>query len=87
MGSTTTYGTGVWYFALPKIPSTGVPLLGAARALDSGTNIRVGVVETLTDGTARCQVMFDSDTGSADSTKPFAWASGDELRFSVDYFT
>lgn len=87
MGSTTTYGTGQWYFALPAIPSTGVAQQGSARALDAGTNIRIGVCETLTDGTARAQVMFDSDTAAADSGKPFTWASGDELRFTIRYFT
>lgn len=87
MGSTSTYGTGSWYVSLPVAPSTGVAQQGAARAFDSGTNIRVGVVETLTDGTARCQIMFDSDVASADSTKPFTWTTSDELRFTINYFT
>jgi hypothetical protein len=86
-GSTTTFGTGAWYFSLPYVPTTALSWIGSADIFDAGTNIRVGSVRTLTDGTARCIVHADSDTAQLDSARPMAWASGDRLRLSVTYFT
>lgn len=84
-GSTTTFGTGVWYFSVPYIPSTTLPAQGAAHVVDTGTGNYVGVVGTLTDGTARVQVY--GDTGTAYSaTVPHTWASTDVLGFSITYF-
>ncbi|MDX2059918.1 MAG: hypothetical protein SFV24_19065 [Gemmatimonadales bacterium] len=87
IGSTTTLGTGAWYFSLPFTPNASFSCEGAARVLDSGTNLRTGVVETLLDSTARCQVIIDSDTAAIDPTRPMAWATGDELRFTLRYWT
>ena len=85
-GGTTTFGTGAWFFSLPFIPSSEIVYTGAAKVLDAGTNIRTGVVETRTDGTARCQVFIDSDIAAIDSAKPMTWVSGDILTFSLPYF-
>lgn len=87
MGSTTTYGTGAWYVSLPYIPSTSIGFYGSAHLVDSGTVIRVGTVVSLSDGTARCQFYGDSDTAVVDSGRPFTWAVGDTLAFSLTYIT
>lgn len=87
MGSTTTYGTGGWFFSLPFIPTTAIVYTGGARVLDSGTNIRTGVTQSLTDGTARCIAEIDSDTAQIDSARPMTWANGDELKLFLSYST
>lgn len=87
MGSTTTFGTGAWFFSLPAIPATFSPQLGSCRVLDSGTNFRTGVAVTLSDGTARMQGTIDSDTSTLDSARPMTWASGDELYLTVTFVT
>lgn len=84
-GTTTTFGTGVWYFSLPFVPSTTQQAVGAAHAVDSGTTNVVGVCETLTDGTARMQVYFDA-ANAAGAAVPFTWASGDVLVATLTYF-
>ena len=86
-GSTTTFGSGAWYFSLPTTPTANIPCIGQAQALDSGTNFRVGAVQSMTDSTARCIVTFDSDTASADSTRPFTWTTGDTLWLSLVYWS
>ncbi len=86
-GSSTTFGSGAWYFSLPYIPAATLHQVGHAYVLDSGTAYRTGVVRALTDGTARCQIIIDSDTNVADSARPITWASGDELHFSITYLT
>ena len=83
----TTYGSGTYYFSLPFIPSTSVKFLGTALILDASVNYRIGAVETLLDGTARCQITADSDTGQVGSTRPMTWDTGDTLAFSLTYQT
>ncbi|MEN9417123.1 MAG: hypothetical protein RI988_743 [Pseudomonadota bacterium] len=84
-GSTTTFGSGGWFFSLPYVPSTATPQTGAASILDSGTLFYVGAVQTLTDATARCIVIPESSAAQADATRPMTWASGDELRATITY--
>lgn len=86
-GSTTTYGSGTYYFSLPFIPSTSISFMGIALILDSGTIYRTGAVQTLLDGTARCQVTVDSDNGQVGPTRPMTWAVGDTLKLSLTYQT
>lgn len=86
-GSTTTFGTGAWFFSLPFAPATFGTQVGSIRVLDSGTAFRTGVAQTLSDGTARVQATIDSDTASIDSGRPMTWASGDELYISITYLT
>lgn len=87
MGTTTTFGSGQWYFSLPVSPNTSIPCIGQAQALDNGTNFRIGTVQTLLDGSARCILTFDSDAGAASSTRPFSWATGDALSFTLTYWS
>jgi hypothetical protein len=86
-GATTTYGSGSYYFSLPFIPSTSVAFIGTALILDSGTIYRTGAVQTLLDGTARCQITVDSDTAAVGTTRPMTWAVGDSLKMSLTYIT
>jgi len=86
MGSTTTYGSGAWSFSVPHTPSTSVPGIGSALALDSGTNFRTGIVFANT-GASTVDIYFDAGTAQADQLRPFTWATGDKLRFAVTYLT
>lgn len=81
----TTYGSGSYYFSLPFVPSTSIPFIGQALIFDSSTNYRTGTVQTLLDGTARCQITVDSDTAQVGTSRPMTWASGDTLNASITY--
>jgi hypothetical protein len=83
MGGTTSFGTGVWTFSLPVSGQFQFRALGAAAALDSGTNYRVGMTYLTAAGT--CSVVFDSDTNTVQPTQPFVWASGDALYIEGHY--
>lgn len=85
MGSTTTFGTGVYTFSLPYVPSTSIPQIGVAFLADATGNNYVGMVQTLTDGTARCVIYVDNG-GQLSPTVPFTWAQNDEIRFTIEYF-
>lgn len=84
-GSTTTFGTGTYFFSLPFIPSTSLPQMGTALISDTGTAFFVGAVQTMSDGTARCQVTAHSATAQIGPTSPMTWANTDELRCTITY--
>jgi hypothetical protein len=79
-GSTTTFGTGVWSFALPITNRGALPSFGTARASDGGT-FYVGAAYA--SGTV-AQVAFNA-TLLAQNTVPFSWGSGDVLNLTVTY--
>lgn len=85
MGSTTTFGSGIWYITLPFAASTSIPQHGSCVMVDSGTNNYLGVVMPLQDGTARAVVFANAAANNVGSAVPFTWASGDELRFTITY--
>lgn len=88
MGSTTTYGSGQWYFGLPagytvdtgKLPegfgSTHTSL-GTANAIDSGTSFKDAHV--LYRDSTQVYVIQDGATSSWQSNSPFTWANTDAL--------
>lgn len=85
MGSTTTFGTGVYTFTLPSPYSsyTVKQAVGIARALDSGTNYRIGVVVT-SAGTPTFSVYSDAGSGQWSPTVPFTWATNDTILMQID---
>lgn len=87
IGSTTTNGTGAYFISLPFAPSTALPQLGTVYLLDSGTNFRVGICRTVTDGTARMQMIFEAAASAMGPTVPITPATGDELHWSIKYLT
>ena len=80
VGSTTTFGTGDWRFSLPT--SVFGAYLGAAVATDSGVTQYIGSV-VAPAGVSYC--VISTNSGNATSTIPFAWATGDVLRFTIQY--
>lgn len=81
-GSTTTFGSGPWSFALPITCRSTLPQQGSALALDSGTLYYTGI--SVAAGTT-AQVTFDATGSQTQSNIPFTWTTNDVLRFSVSY--
>jgi len=80
MGSTTTYGTGVWRFTLP-VTALGTEYVGCAQLLDSGTQDKAGSCNTAS--TTLLQPC--SSAGACASTTPHAWATNDQVRWHISY--
>jgi ribosomal protein S8E len=79
-GSTTTFGTGTWTFALPFNASESHAL--TALMIDTGTAFYIGAAATSTG-----VVQIDSHGGSTPvaSTVPFTWATGDVVIITGTY--
>jgi hypothetical protein len=87
MGSTTTYGTGAWFFELPSGLNQNVKAraLGVARAVDTGTASHTGV-STISAGAA--PKIYTISSGAAafwQSNTPHTWASTDVLILSAEW--
>lgn len=81
-GSTTTFGSGVWSFALPVTCRSINAQRGSALAFDSGALFYTGIAAAA--GTT-VTATFDQTNTQAQSTVPFTWASGDSLSLTVTY--
>jgi hypothetical protein len=85
MGSTTTYGSGLWRVSLPFTSFASNPkAIGAVYMSDTGTIYRVGVA-VLDGGSDSVYFLPDSGTDFVKSTVPFTWASTDILSFTISY--
>lgn len=76
MGSTTTYGTGTWYFDLPVAATTDA--IGEMYILDSGTTNYNGVVR-VTASTDLITMNVHNNASNVGPTVPHTWATGDEI--------
>lgn len=86
MGSSTTYGTGNWYFTLPS-PYDGnaaYNATGSGFVLDSGTAIYLGT-PYIVSGTNKIYMVAHNSANFFNSTVPFSWATSDYLKFSIMY--
>jgi hypothetical protein len=86
-GSTTTFGSGTWYFSLPFTPATDLPYIGQAVMFIPGIALYVGAVESLIDGTARCHVWADNAASNVRSNIPSTWVADSYLRLTLRYAT
>ena len=95
MGSTTTYGTGTWYFSTPPKPDNSgdalahedsVPCCGSAKLTDTGTLDCVGT-SVIDAAASKIYVVGTSHaaTGIVASTTPFTWASTDRLVLTLAF--
>jgi hypothetical protein len=87
MGSTTTFGSGVYSFSLPfASAAAGLNRLGVADLIDASTGLRLFYGITLVAGASVITYFL---TGAAvaqlSPTVPWTWASGDVLRFQFSY--
>lgn len=92
MGSTTTFGTGVYFFSLPFPASTdsasSYNAAGSAWALDTGTKESGGVCKLESGATTFRISSAPTASGASDNwspTTPFTWASTDVLTAWVEF--
>jgi hypothetical protein len=86
VGSTTTFGSGVWRFSLPFNASTDALLNGAGAVfmLHTGSSFYTGVAKA--NGTANgIEVIVNGSGNQVGPTSPFTWASTDQLSVTVTY--
>lgn len=96
MGSTTTFGTGNWFFSTPSTVSSStyyinVSPLGIALMEDAGTQLYSGIVMFFdtTKVIIRYQTVSSSvvvlGASNVSSTTPFTWGSGDKFGIQFIY--
>lgn len=86
MGSTTTFGSGDWYFTLPspydfKARDNSV---GSAYILDNGTAFFIGVAR-MSSGSNQIRVYVNNAATGIRSTVPMTWATNDNLNISIEF--
>jgi hypothetical protein len=90
MGSTTTYGSGAFRFALPQTAATvagftNLPIwVGSAYGLDNGTANRGGDVNVWS-GATYATVTGNGTGAQWDAAIPQTWANGDSLALTFAY--
>ena len=90
MGTTSTYGTGYWAFALPLPAIDNIGQVGgSALMFKSATNLWYHGVPSIDIGANK---FFIQNVGMATDnvlspTSPFTWANLDQFRVSLWYFT
>jgi len=87
VGSTTTFGSGAWYFQLPAPFSTWNAkhaAAGAAVMLDSGTQRFLGTA-TVNAAARRIYVNLDASASQINPTAPMTWATNDTLNVNIEY--
>jgi hypothetical protein len=84
MGSTTTYGTGLWSFALPFTSHADfLSFTGSARLYDDSPGAHYVAAANIATGAATVQLY--SDGGAILSTVPFTWADNDAIALQISY--
>lgn len=85
-GSTTTFGTGAFYFQLPN-PWDAVAVsdaVGSAYRLDSGAAVYAGV-SRIASGANRIYIVGWNQANFDGSAIPFTWATNDELWVDIRF--
>lgn len=92
-GSTTTYGTGNWYFEIPDGYSLGIDpgasgqerfAVGLAYIFDSGTTLRSGVAVIDVDQPTRIRFMSSGTASNFfSSAAPQTWTTNDDLGATI----
>ncbi len=81
-GSSTTFGTGEWFFTLPKPCVQGVAVAGSAWLLDASTQYVSGACRVQAGSST---ITPATDAGAVVATLPFTWATGDKLTMTIQY--
>ena len=91
MGSTTTFGSGSYFFSLPVTAAAtlvGYPALGAGWGNDvSSGGATTFVAQVHNSGTTTFGLRYTvaSGNGSVAATAPYTWASGDFISATIQY--
>ena len=88
-GTTTTFGTGAWKFALPNSAYSKTSVVLPIICYDSGGLFYQGsaICDIVTPDLTTILPLVDGPTGSASVTDamPFTWGAGDTLMISGMY--
>jgi hypothetical protein len=89
-GTTSTYGTGVFFFSLPVTAATNAQVLpvGWAYALDSGVQEYAGICKTESAGTTFRVLPASNNTDNVNNwsgAAPFAFGSADSFAAHLIY--
>jgi hypothetical protein len=89
-GSTTTYGSGGYFFSLPVTAAatiSGYPAIGAGWVLDSSAANAVTVIANVhNSGTTTFGMRYTGGgNGSVTNTAPFTFATGDFISATIEY--
>lgn len=89
-GSTTTFGTGNYFFALPPFASVSLgsfdlPTEGSGVAVDVSTQVRYRIIPTINTTTVVWLNTGDNNPGVVQATAPATWANGDSFNFGGTY--
>ena len=83
-GSTTTFGTGAWSFALPIKAASRVSV-GSASMIDLSAGAHfLGAVRANADATTL--QVYPQQANILQNNSPFAWATGDGMALTISYF-
>ena len=87
MGSTTTYGTGIWQFSLPftSANSTNMRWFFPVFGKDAGTAFYTAVGFISANSSTTTQFQTNGASGNWAAASPHTWASTDELGFTASY--
>lgn len=85
IGSTTTLGTGEWFFSLPFTTDSLAGTNGMAVAVHSGSYYTLA--SQCGTSVAKCYALSNASSSPVGAAAPFAWASGDTLTITLDYIT
>lgn len=89
MGSTTTFGTGAWYFQLPFTSSSPYGIQIPASFLDNSTNWYSGLMNGGRLGSStKSEIQWQNTSSVAvglESTVPFTWGDLDEISWNGSY--
>lgn len=78
MGSTTTYGTGVYYWSMPCAISQAT--MGSAMAFDSGTAFHIGITQP---SGSSIVALTEAQANNWGQTLPHTWAQNDYLYLTM----
>lgn len=84
IGSTTTLGTGQWFFELPGSPNLLTGMVAGGRGVDASDGAKeYGLWGTTKSNDQRFYLWSgDSATHLVGATDPITWATGDQINFN-----
>lgn len=83
MGSTTTYGSGEWFFQIPNLTAKFTSI-GACVYRDTGTKYYTGTCRIQT-GSSSISCFANDEATAVKDTVPFTWGDTDELYLSIAF--
>ena len=89
VGSTTTFGSGTYFFSLPLAVGSGIRHVGNCAVYDSSTGLYYLSYVNLLPGESVMWAFLKNGSSNTvfSPNQPITWASGDQIRLSVTYQT